>query len=261
MRIVTGKMRRILHLVVICLAMLAIITPINVPTPKTVSARTQQSAYLKTGAFVDMETTMYRIFPFYQAHSWLNSGRNGLDAQYSFLKPRFSNNLIVPAQEEGKTNVPFKGWITREGLAREGNLNLVLKIYDQSNDGTKLYEAIHEVEVTHGQYFAIIQVPSEVIAKSQTIWLEAEGVEDKLGAFEPRQSFVTRPPVGVVPNATQLLPFVRLCYTCGSFWFQQTGGIPVPGGNPTEYGSGCSEPLIQRTDYRPYLCSGLTPVG
>jgi hypothetical protein len=226
----------------------------NAPTSRTVSAQTQQLAYGKTGAFVDMETTLSRIFPIYKAHSWLNRGRNGLDAQYFFLKPGFSNKLIIPAQEEGKTNVPFKGWITREGIAREGKVNLVLKIYDQSNGGAKLYEAVHEVEVTHGQYFAIIQIPSEVIAKSQTIWLEAEGVEDKLGAFEPRQSFATRAPAGAVSNATISIG-TALCYTCGDVTPYQTGSIPVSSGDPEEHGANCSGLITIRTDYRPYLCT------
>ena len=249
MRIVTSKMRRILYPVVICLAMLTIIAPINAPTSRTVFARTQQPAYIKTGAFVDVETMLSRIFQFYKADPWLDKGRNGLDARYSLLKPGLSNKLIVPVQEPGKTSVPFKGWITKEGVAKEGTISLVLKIYDQANGGTKLYEATHEVEVTHGQYYAMIQVPSETIANSQTIWLEAASVEEKELAFEPRQPFATKRPEGLVPNAVG----VFLCYKCGAL--QLVGGIPVASGNPDEFGAGCVQPLTRRTDYRPYLCS------
>jgi hypothetical protein len=87
MRIVMSKMRRILYPVVICLAILAIIAPINVPTFKTVSARAKQPASAKTSAFTDLETTLSRIFPFYEADSQLNRGRNSLDARYSLLTP------------------------------------------------------------------------------------------------------------------------------------------------------------------------------
>jgi hypothetical protein len=107
-----------------------------------------------------VETTLPRIFPFYKADSWLNKGRNGFDARSFLLKLGLSNKLIVPIQEPGKASVPFKRWITKEGLNKKGTLSLVMRIYDQSNGGTKLYEGTHEVGVNHGQYFAIIQVPS-----------------------------------------------------------------------------------------------------
>jgi hypothetical protein len=164
-----------------------------------------------------------------------------------------SNNLIVPAQKTGMTSVWFKGWITKEGIAKEGTVSLVLKIYDQSNGGTTLYEATHEVEVTHGQYFAIIQVPSETIAKSQTIWLEAASVEQKELAFEPRTSFATRAPEGAAAGGA--CAGAALCYTCGGCTGWQYGAIPVPSGDPTELGASCSGPVQTRTDYRPYLCT------
>jgi hypothetical protein len=200
-----------------------------------------------------MVTTLSRIFPFYKVDSWLNRRPNSFDARYALLKPGLSNKLIVPAQEPGMTSVWFKGWITKEGIAKEGTVSLVLKIYDLSNGGTKLYEATHEVEVTHGQYFAIIQVPSETIARSQTIWLEAASIEEKEVAFEPRQSFATRAPLGAVPNTAYA--GAMLCYTCGGNFWYQTGAIPVSEGNPTEWGASCSSPLQKRTDYRPYLCT------
>jgi len=261
MRIVKGKMRQILYPVVICLAMLAIIAPINVPTSRTVSARTQQPAYVKTGAAVDLETMLSRIFPLYNVDSWLNGGRNGLDARYSLLNPGLSNKLILPTQEQGKTSVPFKG-LTKEGVAKEGTVSLVLRIYDQANGGTKLYEATHEVEVTNGQYFAVIQVPTETIAKSQTIWLEAASVEEKGVAMEPRTQFTTS-----LPGVTSILwngpdwngpsaaiTGVGLCRTCGPF--RWVGAIPVPSGSrPIEYDYNCVAPLAPRDDSIPYLCS------
>jgi hypothetical protein len=251
MRIVMSKVRQILYLTAICLVMLAVIAPMNAPTSKTVYARKQQLASVKTGALVDMEMMLSRIFPFYKADSWLNMGRNGLDARNSLLKPGLSNKLIVPVQDPGKTSVPFKGWITKEGIAKEGTVSLVLKIYDQSNGGTKLYEATHEVEVTHGQYFAMIQVPSEALANSQAVWLEAASVEEKELAFEPRQQFATKPLGGV---GTQTVNSALLCYTCSPNAFMR-GAIPVPSGNPTEYGAGCLGDLTIRTDYRPYFCT------
>jgi hypothetical protein len=257
-RIVLNKMRKLLYPAVLCLVMWAIIAPITLPASKTVSARAQQPGYAKTGAFVGMETMLSRIFPFYRRDSWLSTGRKDFDARYSFLKAGLSNKIIVPTQEQGKTSVPFKGWITKEGIAKEGiakegTVSLVLKIYDQSNGGTKLYEAIHEVEVTHGQYFAFVQVPSEAIANSQTIWLEAASVEEKEVAFEPRQQLGRRAPrdarTAVHADGTVL------CYTCGSFWPEIVGAFPVSSGNPIEFGSQCAFPAQTRTDYRPYLCN------
>jgi len=253
-----SKLRKFLSLTVICLAMWAIMAAVNIPTSKTVSARAQQPAYLKTGALIDVETILSRIFPFYRRDSWLNVSRNDLDARHSLLKPGSPGKLIIPTQEPDKTSVPFKGWITKGDnvdwwRVHQGKVSLILKIYDQSNGGTKLYEGTHEVEVTYGQYFAIIQVPSEIIAKSQTIWLEATSAEARELAFEPRQPFTTKPPEGVVPNVA--VPTARFCYTCGSYWFVLEGAIPVPSGNPTEYGPGCAGPVQVRTDYRPYLCA------
>jgi len=150
------------------------------------------------------------------------------------------------------TSLPFKGLITREGVTREGKVNLVLKIYDQSHGGTKLYEGVHEVEVTQGQYFALIQVPSETIGRSETIWLEAASVEEKEMPLEPRQQFVLRPTA-----VTNGIAGAAICFTCvGSFPIQR-GAIPVPSGSQTtEYSSGCSGTLSLRTDARPFLCSG-----
>ncbi len=251
-----SKMRKILCPMAIGLVMWAIIAPINIPASKTVSARAQRPAHIKTSAFVDLETMLSRIFPFYKADSWLNMGRNDFDARYSLLKPGLSNKLIVPIQEPGKTSVPFKGWITKEGIAKEDKVNLVLKIYDQSNGGTKLYEATHEVEVTHGQYFAIIQVPSETIAKSQTVWLEAASVEEKELAFESREPFATRPAEGVAPAL--LITGTGLCYSCSGL-HKWVGAFSVASGDVTEYDSYCRSPLINRRDYRPYLCHGFFP--
>jgi hypothetical protein len=252
MRIVMSKMKQILYPVVICLVMLATIAPINVPTSKTVSARAQQPASVKTGAFTDTdsEAMLSRIFPFYKADSWLSTGRNGFDARSFLSKPGLSGKLIVPAQEQGMTSVPFKGFITREGIAREGKVNLVLKIYDQPNGGTKLYEGIHEAEVRLGQYFAMIQVPSETIAKSQTIWLEAAGVEEKELAFEPRLSFATKAPEGVTTNHFNI---VALCFTCGGAVWHQVGAIPVTS-DPVEFGPACDGALTTRQDRFPFLC-------
>jgi hypothetical protein len=246
-------MRKILYSVVFCFVMLAIIAPINAPTSITVAARTQQPAYVKTGVFEDMEMMLSRIFPFYKADSWLNTRRNDFDARSFLMKLGLSDKLIVPTQEPGKTSVSFKGWVPKEGVAKEGTVSLVLKIYDQASAGTKLYEGTHDVEVTQGQYFANIQVPSETVARRQTIWLEAASVEEKELAFEPRQPFILRPPQGVITNAIRS---VALCYSCGGSAPFRAGEIPVPSGNPTEHGAQCALPLMVRTDYRPYLCAG-----
>jgi hypothetical protein len=264
MRIFKGKMRQILYPVVICLAMLAIIAPVNVPTSRTVSARTQQPVYVKTGAVVDLETMLSRSFPLYNVDSWLNGGRNGLDARYSLLNPGLSNKLILPTQEQGKTSVPFKG-LTKEGMAREGTVSLVLRIYDQTNGGAKLYEATHEVEVTKGQYFAMIQVPTENIANRQAIWLEAASVEEPGLAMEPRTQFTPswngpswngpswNGPSWNGPSGTAITG-VGLCRTCGPF--RWVGAIPVPSGRkPIEYGFNCAAPLDLQDDSIPYLCS------
>ena len=254
MRIVTSKMRRILYPVVICLAMLTIIAPINAPTSRTVFARTQQPAYIKTGAFVDVETMLSRIFQFYKADPWLDKGRNGLDARYSLLKPGLSNKLIVPVQEPGKTSVPFKGWITKEGVAKEGTISLVLKIYDQANGGTKLYEGIHEVEVTRGQYFALIQVPSETIGSTATLWLEAASVEERELPLEQRQQFVLRPSGGATTNG---IFGAAVCLTCGGSFPIWRGVVPPGTGSlPIEYGTSCSGSLTSRADANPFICSG-----
>jgi hypothetical protein len=155
------------------------------------------------------------------------------------------------AQAQDMTSVPFKGWITKEGIAKEGKVNLVLKIYDQANGGTKLYEGVHEAEVTHGQYFAIVQVPSETIANSQLVWLEAASVDEKEVALEPRLSFTARPQAQI--EASQHFRYAFLCYSCGVYAF--AGSIPVPSGNPAENPAGCFPgPIAIRTDYRPYLC-------
>jgi hypothetical protein len=288
MRIVKSKMRQILHPVVICLAMLTIIAPINVPTSRTVSARTQKPAYVKTGAVVNLETMLSRIFPLYNVDSLLNGGRNGLGVRYSLLNPGLSNKLILPTQEQGKTSVPFKG-LTKEGMAKEGTVSLVLRIYDQANGGTKLYEATHEVEVTMGQYFAVIQVPTETIVKSETIWLEAASVEETGLAMEPRTQFTPswngpswngpdwngpswhgpdwngptwNGPTWNGPDwngpdwngPSGAITGVGLCRTCGSF--RWVGAIPVPSGRkPIEYGFNCGAPLAPRDDSIPYLCS------
>jgi hypothetical protein len=170
-------------------------------------------------------------------------------ASRGYVKSGSSSKPIAPAQEKN-ISVPFKGLITQEGIPKEGKVNLVLKIYDQSNGGTKLYEGIHEVEVTQGQYFALIQVPSGTIGRSETIWLEAASVEEKDLPLEQRQQFILRPTV-----ITNGIAGAALCSTCG-------GSFPVFRGsfsstnNPTEYGSGCSGTPIVRTDGRPFLCSG-----
>jgi hypothetical protein len=216
----------------------------------------QRPASIKTRGFMDAGTMLSRIFPFYKEDSWLNMWRNAPDPRYSFLMPGLSNKSIVPTRESSNTIVPFKGWITREGVAKDGMVSLVLKIYDQCDGGKKLYEATHKVGVTHGQYFAIIQVPSETIAKSQTIWLEAAGVEEKELAFEPRQPFVPRPSGGM--TAANLVTYVGLCYSCGGQMPYKSGEIPVPSGDPTEFGPQCSGLIPSvRTDYRPYLCVGI----
>jgi hypothetical protein len=210
-----------------------------------------------------------RIFPFYKVDSWINKDRKGIDLRSFLLKSGLSNKLIAPVQEPGKTSVPFKGFITKEGVAREGKVKLVLRIYDQADGGTKLYEGIHEASVIHSQYFAEIQIPSESIAKSKTVWLEAAGVEEKELAFEPRQAFA------VAPEATAAIPYyvrsVALCFVCGGDAPNLNGSFYVPpepenihgqtdgvNNNVFEFASGCAGPKAWRVDHHPYLCVGVT---
>jgi hypothetical protein len=175
-------------------------------------------------------------------------------ASRQYMKPGSSNKPIVLAQERNMISVPFKGLISREGIAKEGKAPLVLKIYDQSHGGTKLYEGIHEVAVTQGQYFALIQVPSETIARSETLWLEAASIEEKELPLEQRQQFVLRPSGGATTNG---IFGAAVCLTCGGSFPVWRGVIPPGSGStPIEYGVGCSGSLVSRSDANPYICSG-----
>jgi hypothetical protein len=249
------------------LVMSAAIVPLSALTSKSVSARAKQPAYLKTSASVDVETMLSRTFPFYRADSWLNTGRSGVDLRSFLLKSGLSNKFIAPVDEHGKTSVMFKGFITRKGVAREGKVNLDLRIYDQADGGTKLYEGIHEVRVIHGQYFADIQIPhSESIAKGKTVWLEAASVKEKGAAFEPRQPFAK------LPEGVDAIPYyvrsVALCHTCGgdapytngAFYLPTTinNGTGLDGTNVYEFGNSCSSPKEWRYDSSPRLCVGVT---
>jgi hypothetical protein len=269
MRITTNKMRRFLYLMVTGLVMSAAIVPLSALTSKSVSARAQRPASIKTGAFTDATEMLSRIFPFYKVDSWINKDRKGIDLRSFLLKSGLSDKLIAPVQEPGKTSVTFKGFITREGVAREGNVKLVLRIYDQADGGTKLYEGIHEAKVIHSQYFAQIQIPSEYIAKSKTVWVEAAGDEKEL-AFEPRQAFTVAPEA----TATTIPYYVRsvaLCFICGGDAPSMNGGFYVPpepsgihgqtngvNNNTFEFGSGCSGRQAWKVDHFPELCVGAT---
>jgi len=249
------------------LVMSALIVPLNALTSKSVSARAQQPSSVKTGALMDPTKILSRIFPFYSADSWLNTGRNGVDWRSFLLKSGLSNKFIAPVDEAGKTSVSFKGFITRKGVAREGKVNLDLRIYDQADGGTKLYEGIHEVRVIHGQYYADIQIPhSEAIAKGKTVWLEAASVKEKGLAFEPREPFKK------LSEGVDAIPYyvrsVALCLTCGGDAPYTNGAFYLPtaitnngaldGNNVIEFGRSCSSPNEWRYDYSPRLCVGVT---
>jgi hypothetical protein len=245
------------------LVMSAAIVPLSSLTSKSVSARAQQPASIKTDAFTDATETLSQIFPFYKLDSLITKGRNGVDLRSFLLKSGLSDKFIAPVQEPGKTSVTFKGFITKEGVAREGKVDLVLRIYDQADGGTKLYEGIHEAMVIHSVYFAQIQIPSESIAKSKTLWLEAAGVDEKELAFEPRQAFRALPEAGGV--GVNAIPYyvksVALCFTCGGDAPFQNGGFRVPGdgssNNVYEFGASCGAPKGDRFDPFPHLCAGV----
>jgi hypothetical protein len=158
----------------------------------------------------------------------------------------------VAVQDSQTTGVPFKGL-----MAEDGNVELILRLYDQAHGGTRLFEEIREAEVRQGVYALDVEVPSEIVTKHPTVWMEVARAAEPDKSLEERTAFRTRRSGEVLPQAPLCLgSCVSLCFTCGGSFPLFSGGIPVPSGSSViERGVGCDGSLVSRSDPRPQLCS------
>jgi hypothetical protein len=158
----------------------------------------------------------------------------------------------VTAQELQTTSVPFKGTI-----AKDGDAELILRLYDRAIGGTKLFEETTVVEVSQGVYVAFMEVPSAVIARHPTVWMEVARQETPYLPLGARKPFAMRraennPQAITCPSGG----CATLCFTCGGAYPFYNGGWPLAAGSmPTERGSSCSGTLTSVADTFPFLCT------
>jgi hypothetical protein len=164
-------------------------------------------------------------------------------------------SVPVTAQESRMTSIPFKGVFNNDGRAE-----LIVRVYDQANDGTKLFETTQAVNVSNGMYVAFIQVPSEAIRPHSTVWLEASDATAPDLRLEDRVSFtIASPRNGTTQAFTCDFPngCASLCRTCGGAYPHFRGAIPLAAGaRPAERGNNCSGPIDDSAvDTNPFLCT------
>jgi hypothetical protein len=158
----------------------------------------------------------------------------------------------VTAQELQTTSVPFKGT-----MAKDGEVELVLRLYDQAKGGTKLFEEPTLVDVSQGMYVVFAEVPSEVIVRHATVWMEVAKEAAPDLPLGDRQPFAMKPagnsPQAVVCPAGGCATF---CFTCGGAYPFFNGGFPLAAGSaPIERGWSCAGGLTSQADTFPYLCT------
>jgi hypothetical protein len=141
--------------------------------------------------------------------------------------------LLVGAA--GSVQVPVKGRIT----ARDGNLRMIFKAYNQARGGRLIYQEAQTAAVKGGVYFAMIGAKDRAgaIGSQRAVWVEAAANGRAVGE---RQAFrlVRETDVGTQTTARQA--FAGLCFTCGDIWPRFVGAFRSTGDQPTEYGSSCS---------------------
>jgi hypothetical protein len=152
--------------------------------------------------------------------------------------------------------MPVKGRIA----ARDGNLRMIFKAYDQARGGRLIYQEAQNVAVRAGVYFAMIggKDRAGAINSQRSVYVEAAANGRAVGerqAFKlVRQGDAARGDVGTMTHAQHA--FAGLCFTCGGFWPRFTGSFTPVNNNPTEYGSSCSGTSpVTRSDSRPFVCS------
>lgn len=158
----------------------------------------------------------------------------------------------VPAQEGQTRRLPFKGWLDKE----DAQVEVILKVYDQEKGGTMLFETKQAVVVTQGMYVTFVEVPSEIISKHPTVWLEAARVTAPDLALGERISFVA--PTRTTQAFTCDFPngCASLCSTCGGAYPHFRGSIPTRlGVAPFIRGLNCGGDIVPRNDVEPFLCT------
>jgi hypothetical protein len=167
--------------------------------------------------------------------------------------------MAVHAQNQA-TTVPFKAHVATVAptLAEKsaGNMQLVFRIYGQSQNGSPLFEETQNVPISGDNLYADIGaataggVPIATLQNRQKIWVEYARTSAPELSRENRFSF-TLHSSGIDPGI-QFSVDPSLCFTCG-------GGWPIWGGavsstNTYERGSSCSGAVVYSTDTLPYLC-------
>jgi hypothetical protein len=170
------------------------------------------------------------------------------------LSAIFSSFVVatVIAQEVQTTTLPFKGV-----MAKDGEVELILRLYDRDHGGTKLFEDTALVDVSNGVYVAYADVPSAILARYPTVWMEAARATAPSAAIGARTPFAMKRSGEVQQEAfCSGAGCASLCFTCGGEFTIYAGTIPLPSGSmPTERGAACSGALTSMADTAPFLCT------
>jgi hypothetical protein len=152
------------------------------------------------------------------------------------------------------------GWIVARNyglIAAHGDVELILRLYDRADGGTKLFEETALVEVSQGTYLAFVAVPSRILAGQTTVWMEVARETRTSLRIAERQAFaLKRADNQVLATSCPSGGCASLCYTCGGDYPFYNGTIALPSGSmPTERGGSCAQPLEAMADVSPFLCT------